>query len=83
MQFIVPEKQSFHIGEEVIKDRSNTFRPVNINQTFTNEPVNLNHVIYFFKAEHSIGGGVFKLPQIVFVTATKDNNVAWTFQNET
>ena len=80
MSFIKPLVQSYYIGEVVIGPRDGEYQPVLINQTFTNEPVNLYHVIYFFKGEHSFRGGQINLPQLIFVTATKDNNVAWTYE---
>lgn len=83
MNFIRPRISSFYVGERIIEVNESDiqYRPIPINRTFENEPVNLDHVIYFFKSENDFRYGI-KFHQLIFVTSTKDNNVVWTYETE-
>jgi len=82
MHFIVPDKDTFHIGEVTIRTPEGGGRFVTINRDFANEPVNLDFVIYFTKTLQNFHTGEFKIPQILFVTAVRDNNMVWSFETE-
>jgi len=78
--FILPKKESFHIGEVAVDDRPGHRIVVPFNRTFNNYPVNMQHVKTFRKDKMQFSQVDLTIYQIFFMI---DDHTKCVFHFET